>query len=69
MKDEKAKFSKRALTSTEVGTCRSSARGRIAGKNPNNGSLKTVRWPRMAGHLLLLPEVADLSPQVLESHG
>jgi hypothetical protein len=38
-------------------------------KNPHGGSKKIVRWPRVAGHLLLLPEVADRSPQVLESHG
>lgn len=41
----------------------------LRGKNPHNGSQKTVRWPRMAGHLLLLSEAANRSPQVLESHG
>jgi hypothetical protein len=41
----------------------------LRGETPSNGRQKKVLRPRMTKSLLLLPEVADRSPQVLESHG
>jgi hypothetical protein len=67
-KQKKQKFSKGSLTCTAVQVIPLLA-AVSQGKNPNGGSKKTVRWPRIAGHLLLVPQVADRSPQVLESHG
>ena len=41
----------------------------LRGENPRNGRDKQVLRPRKTRTLLVLPEVADRSPQVLESHG